>query len=334
MPYNYCMIISKTPVRVSFFGGGTDYPEYYKIFGGSVLSTTIDKYIFVTVRKSNPFSDFKYRVTYSRLESCYNLEEIEHPVVKAAIKHLNIPFGLEINIISDLPARTGIGSSSTFTVGLLHALYALTGKMVSKHQLAQEAIYIEYELLKERVGVQDQLAAAYGSFNHMIFNENNLQVNPVIVSKERKEELNNNLLMFYTGISRYASNILEEQVKKTQEKTIITELKDIRDMVDKGMQILCDSSTNLHEFGKLLHEGWMKKKSLSTAISNNFIDDIYEKATKAGAIGGKLLGAGGGGFLIFYVPGEKQANVREALADLNEVAFRFENDGTRIIHMS
>lgn len=328
------MIISKTPVRVSFFGGGTDYPDYFKTYGGSVLSTTIDKYIFITVRKTNSFSEFKYRISYSKLQTCQFVEEIEHPVVKAAIQHLRIPYGLEINIISDLPARTGIGSSSTFTVGLLHALHALMGKMVSKKQLAMEAIYLEQELLQERVGVQDQLAAAYGSLNHMIFTENSLQVNPVIISRERKELLESNLMMFYTGLSRYASVILEEQVKKTQDKVINTQLQDIKDMVDEGLAILCNAERDLNQFGELLHKGWMKKKSLSTAISNNFLDDIYERAIRAGAIGGKLLGAGGGGFFVFYAPPEKQNMIREVLSDLSEVEFRFENDGTRIIHMS
>jgi len=328
------MIISKTPVRVSFFGGGTDYPDYYKVYGGCVLSTSIDKYIFITVRKTNAFSDFKYRISYSKLQACQEVAEIEHPVVRAAIQFLNIPYGLEINIISDLPARTGIGSSSTFTVGLLHALYALMGKMVSKKQLAMEAIYLEQELLQERVGVQDQLAAAYGSFNHMIFTENSLQVNPVVVSKERKALLESNIMMFYTGLSRYASVILEEQVKKTQDKVINTELQDIKDMVDEGLSIVCNGERNIDDFGRLLHKGWMKKKKLSSAISNNFLDEIYEKAMNAGAIGGKLLGAGGGGFFIFYVPPAKQAAVRNVLADLSEVDFAFENDGTRIIHMS
>jgi D-glycero-alpha-D-manno-heptose-7-phosphate kinase len=328
------MIISKTPVRVSFFGGGTDYPDYYKIYGGSVLSTTIDKYIFITVRKTNAFSEFKYRISYSKLQTCHDISEIEHPVVKAAIQFLEIPYGLEINIISDLPARTGIGSSSSFTVGLLHALYALKGKMVSKKQLAEEAIYVEQVLLQERVGVQDQLAAAYGSLNHMIFREDGLQVNPVIIGRERKQLLQSHLMMFYTGLSRYASVILEEQVKKTQDKVINTELKDIRDMVDEGLQILCNQDRDINEFGALLHKGWMKKKMLSSAISNNFLDEIYEKAMAAGATGGKLLGAGGGGFFVFFVSPDMQDAVRNSLADLNEVDFSFEHEGTSIIHIS
>ena len=328
------MIISKTPVRVSFFGGGSDYPDYYQTHGGAVLSTTIDKYIFITVKIVNAFSEFRYRISYSKLQTCHDLEEIEHPVVKAVIKHLEIPYGLEINIISDLPARTGIGSSSSFTVGLLHALHALSGRMVSKKQLALEAIYIEQVVLQERVGVQDQLAAAYGSLNHMIFNDNGLVVNPVILSKDRKKSLEGNLLMFYTGLSRFASEILEEQVKKTQQNVINVELTDIKEMVDEGLAILSDNSRDLDDFGRLLHQGWMKKKSLSTAISNNFLDDIYERALKGGAIGGKLLGAGGGGFFVFYVPVGEQENVRTALSDLSEVHFNFENDGTRIIYMS
>lgn len=328
------MVISKTPVRISFFGGGTDYPDYFNVYGGSVISTSIDKYIYISVRKTNPFSEFKYRIAYSRLETCQNMEEIEHPVVKAALRHMGIDYGLEINIMSDLPARTGIGSSSTFTVGLLHALYALTGRMVSKMQLAKEAIHIEQVMLQERVGVQDQLAAAHGSFNHMLFSEENLQVNPVIVTRQRKALLEENLMMFYTGLSRYASVILEEQVKKTQDKKINTELSDIRAMVDEGLAIVCNPERDITEFGELMHIAWMKKKMLSSAISNNFLDDIYDRGIKAGALGGKLLGAGGGGFFLFFVPLHKQADVRKALADLNEVEFLFENEGTRIIHIS
>jgi D-glycero-alpha-D-manno-heptose-7-phosphate kinase len=328
------MIISKTPVRISFFGGGSDYPDYFKVHGGAVLSTSIDKYIFITVRKANSFSEFKYKISYSKLENCKSIEEIEHPVIRAALNYLDITDGLEINIISDLPARTGIGSSSTFTVGLLHALYALKGKMVSKKQLAADAIHLEQVLLNERVGVQDQLAAAYGSLNHMIFSNDSLLVNPVVAPSERKEALEDNLLMFYTGLSRYASQILEEQVKKTQQKEINNELQEIKDMVDEGLAILTGSDRDMDDFGRLLHKGWMKKRSLSTAISNNFLDEIYEKAINAGALGGKLLGAGGGGFFLFYVPAAQQQAVRDVLSDLSEVEFKFETDGTRIIHLS
>lgn len=325
------MVISKTPVRVSFFGGGTDYPDYYKANGGCALSTSINKYIYITVKATEGATDFKYRIAYSRLEQCQSVDEIQHPVVRAAIKHLNIPFGLEIHIISDLPARTGIGSSSAFTVGLYHALYALLGKMASKEQLANDAIYLEQVLLQERVGVQDQLAAAYGSLNHMIFDENRLEVNPLPVKKDRKQALEANLMMFYTGVSRFASEILEEQVKKTKENKIGNELQTIKDMVARGVTILTGDE-DLDEFGKLLHEAWMIKRNLSSAVSNPFLDDIYNKAMGAGALGGKLLGAGGGGFFVFYVPQERQEAVRRALEGFNEIDFSFENGGSRIIH--
>lgn len=326
------MIISKTPVRISFFGGGTDYPDYYNAHGGCVLSTSINKYIYISVKATEGAADFKYRIAYSKLEQCQTVDEIQHPVVRAAIKHLQIPYGLEIHIISDLPARTGIGSSSSFTVGLFHALYALLGKMVSKEQLANDAIYLEQTLLKERVGVQDQLAAAYGSLNYMLFDENRIEVNPLLIKKEKKLELESNLMMFYTGISRFASDILEEQVKKTQENKINTELQTIKDMVAKGVTILTGENENLDEFGRLLHQAWMTKRNLSTAISNGVLDEIYEKAINAGALGGKLLGAGGGGFFVFYVPKDQQSAVREALSHLNEIDFSFEHGGTRIIH--
>ncbi len=325
------MIISKTPVRVSFFGGGTDYPDYFREFEGSVLNTSIDKYIYVTVNKIEGLLDHKYRVAYSKLELCNHVDDISHPVVREVIKYLGIDDGLEINIFSDLPARTGIGSSSSFTVGLLHSLYGLMGVMKSKEQLAHEAIHIEQVVLQERVGVQDQLAAAIGGLNHMRFSSDRLEVNPLILSKERKAALQSNLLMFYTGLNRFASEVLKEQIQKTQEKKITTELKDIYDMVQKGIGILTDANKSLDEFGTLMHEAWMAKRKLSSAISNDFLDDIYNKAKGAGAIGGKLLGAGGGGFFVFYVPQEQQANVRAALTDVKEIAFGFESEGTRII---
>jgi D-glycero-alpha-D-manno-heptose-7-phosphate kinase len=328
------MIISKTPVRVSFFGGGTDYPDYFREFGGGVLSTSIDKYIYVTVNKIAGLLDHKYRIAYSKLELCHDVNEIQHPVVREVIKYLKIEEGLEVNIISDLPARTGIGSSSSFTVGLLHSLYALMGVMKSKEQLAKEAIYIEYEVLKERVGVQDQLAAAYGGLNYMRFTEDNLEVNPLIISRERKQALQDNLMMFYTGINRFASEILKEQIEKTQEKKISTELKGIYAMVEQGISILTDVHRNMDEFGDLMHQAWMSKRSLSSAISNDFLDDIYSKARESGARGGKLLGAGGGGFFVFYVPAEKQEAVKNALSHLHHIEFGFENGGSRIIHVS
>lgn len=326
------MIISKTPFRVSFFGGGTDYPDYFNEFGGSVISTSINHYMYITVKPILGVSDYNYRLAYSKLEICDTVEEIQHPVVKAAIKKLNIPYGLEINIISDLPAKTGIGSSSSFTVGLLNALHTMMGAQKSKQELALEAIEIEQVILAERVGVQDQLAAAHGGFNHMLFTADGLRVNAIEAPSRRVLALQSNLLMFYTGISRFASDILEEQVKNTQEKKVNVELKHINDMVAQGIAIVKDDTKNLDDFGHLLHEAWMTKKKLSSAISNNHLDDIYTKAMEAGALGGKLLGAGGGGFFIFYVPLENQLKVRQALADLKEVIFEFEDEGASVIY--
>lgn len=328
------MIISKTPVRVSFFGGGTDYPTYFHEFGGSVVSTTINKYIYITVNKITGLLGDKYRIAYSKLELCNHVDDIEHPVVKAVIKYLQIQDGLDINIFSDLPSRTGIGSSSSFTVGLLHCLYAIQGIQKSKHELALDAIHVEYNLLQERVGVQDQLAAAHGGLNFMQFTATNLTVTPVLLSKERKLKFQRKLMMFYTGINRFASEILKEQLQKTEEKTIQKELTDIHDMVNQGLQILQDEHHSLDALGLLLNKAWLAKRALSSAISNSFLDDIYDRAIKGGALGGKLLGAGGGGFFLFYVPEENQVEVRNKLADLQEISFEFEEDGTQLIHRS
>jgi len=328
------MIISKTPVRVSFFGGGTDYPDYFKVHGGAVLSTSIDKYIYIAVRRMTGIFDVKYRVVYSKLELCNDVEEIQHPVVRECIKHMKIEGGLEINIISDLPARTGIGSSSSFTVGLLHALYALQGNVVSKEQLAREAIYVEQTLLNERVGVQDQLAAAHGGLNYIRFETNGeLNVSPIEISAERLNQLQHNLIMFYTGVSRFAHQVLEEQIKNIKENKITANMQQIRLMVDEGFNILKDDD-NLDRFGELMHKAWMAKRGLSSAISNDFLDDIYKRAKEAGAIGGKLLGAGGGGFFVFYVPDTMKSKVSEALHDLHEIPFRFEHEGTSLIYSS
>jgi len=324
------MIISKTPIRVSFFGGGTDYPDYYKLFGGKALSTTIDKYIYITVKRSEGISDFKYKINYSKLEACNNIDEIKHPVVRACLRFLEIDIPLEIHVISDLPAKSGTGSSSSFTVGLLHALHCLKDRAVSKERLAKEAIYIEQVMLNERVGVQDQLAAAYGGLNHLTFKEDDsLIVEKILIKKEIKDELDNNLLMFYTGVSRFAHQVLEEQIEKTKNRTINNDLEQIKRMVQTGINYL--SNNKLSEFGKLLDQAWQIKKMLSNSISSNFLDEIYNKAIYAGAIGGKLLGAGGGGFFVFYVEDSKKNDVRNALSEYKEVIFNFENDGSRII---
>jgi D-glycero-alpha-D-manno-heptose-7-phosphate kinase len=325
------MIISKTPIRVSFFGGGTDYPDYYKSFGGKALSTTIDKYIYITVKRAEGISDFKYKINYSKLEACNNINEIQHPVVKACLTFLEIDNPLEIHVISDLPAKSGTGSSSSFTVGLLNALYCLKDIEVTKEKLANDAIHIEQVLLNERVGVQDQLAAAYGGFNEMTFNtDESLVIKKMNLNESTIKKLDNNLLMFYTGVSRFAHQVLEEQIINTKNQTINSDLLEIKNMVQRGIEILIEGE-NLNKFGLLLDEAWERKKLLSNSISSNFLDQIYNSAKFAGAIGGKLLGAGGGGFFVFYVDEKNHEKVRRSLANYAEVKFNFENLGSRII---
>ena len=328
------MIISKTPVRISFFGGGTDYPEYFNEYGGCVLSTTINKYVYITINKIGGLLDDKYRIAYKKIELCNSIAEIEHPSVRETLRYLNIPDGLDINIFSDLPARTGLGSSSSFTVGLLNALYAYEGKVKSKMDYAKEAIYIEKEILNENVGVQDQLAAACGGLNYMKLSSSGYEVSPIVLSKERKHTLDSNLLLYYTGISRFATEVLKEQIEKTKEKKVMVELKDIYNMVQDGMKILSNQSIPLSDFGHLLDKTWQAKKKLSSAISNGPIDEMYEIAIKSGALGGKLLGAGGGGFFLFYVNNENQEVFREKMGNFIEIPFSFEEEGSRIIHLS
>ena len=327
------MIISKTPVRISFFGGGTDYPEYFNEYGGSVLSTTIDKYVYITINKIGGLLDEKYRIAYKKVELCNTIEDIEHPSVRETLRNMNIEDGLDINIFSDLPARTGLGSSSSFTVGLLNALYAFEGKVKSKLDYAKEAIYIEKDILQENVGVQDQFAAAVGGLNYMKLSSSGYEVNPIILSKERKRQLDSNLLLYYTGISRFATEVLKEQVEKTKEKKVMVELKDIYDMVQDGMKILSDGSIPLSDFGYLLDKTWQTKKKLSSAISSGSIDEMYKIAIKNGALGGKLLGAGGGGFFLFYVDGEKE-EFRKKMSKFVEIPFQFEGDGSKIIYLN
>lgn len=328
------MIISKTPVRISFFGGGTDYPAYFHHEPGAVLSTTIDKYVYITVNPITGILGEKYRISYSKQELCNEVQDIEHPVVRAVIQYLGITEGLDINIFSDLPSRTGLGSSSSFTVGLLHSLYALQGKIKSKKELAEEAIHIEFNVLQERVGVQDQLAAAYGGMNVMQFSKEALTVNPLVISSERKKLLQDHLLLCYTGVNRFASEVLKEQVKKTEEKVNMPDLNSIYHMVEQGMKILSDVNTPIQAFGELLNEAWQTKRKLSSAISSSHLDDIYNQAMHAGALGGKLLGAGGGGFFLFFVEPSKRQQVATALQPLQLIDFGFEYEGSRIIHMS
>jgi len=324
------MIISRTPFRISFFGGGTDYPVWYEENGGAVLSTTIDKYCYITLRYLPPFFEHKHRIVYSLIENVKTVNEIRHPVVRSLLKIFKIERGVEIHHDGDLPARAGLGSSSAFTVGMLNSLYALKGKIISKTELAKKAIYMEREVLRESVGSQDQVAVACGGFNKItFFNDHSFCIEPITISKERILELQGHLLLVFTGLSRFASKIAKEQIKNTSQKR--KELLTIRQMVDHSIDIL-NSKKDIEEFGKFLHESWKLKRGLSAKISNPTIDDLYQKALKSGAIGGKLLGAGGGGFMLLFVPPGRRRKVIESLKGLLEVGFSFENTGSQIIY--
>lgn len=324
------MIISRTPFRISFFGGGTDYPAWYHENCGAVLATTIDKYCYITCRYLPPFFDHKHRLVYSKIENVKDVSEIEHPAARAVLEFMKIEDGVEIHHDGDLPARTGLGSSSTFTVGMLYSLYALKGIMPTKMQLAIDAMHIERDILKEYVGSQDQVLAAYGGFNKVSFNtDDTIHVNPVVIGKERLKQLQDCLMLYFTGFSRYASEIAKEQINNTLNKR--NELRIMHQMVDEAISILNNSKVDISEWGKLLHESWKLKRGLSEKISTPQIDEIYDKACRAGAIGGKLLGAGGGGFIIFFAKPEVQSKIKEHLKGLLLVPFRFENSGSQIV---
>lgn len=323
------MIISRTPFRISFFGGGTDYPAWYRKHGGAVLATTIDKYCYITCRNLPPFFEHRYCVIYSKMEYCQTLDEIAHPSVREVLRYLNYERGVEIHHDGDLPARSGMGSSSAFTVGLLHALYALKGQIVSKQQLATESIHVEQDLLRETVGSQDQVLAAYGGLNHINFLPNGeVAVRPVTIAPERMRELNSHLMLFYTGIKRTASNIAESYVNGIEERK--RQLRIIKELVEESVSIL-NSNQDINGFGHLLHEAWQAKRSLSSTVSNPEVDHLFESAMSAGAIGGKLTGAGGGGFLLLFVPPESQERVKEKLNKLIHVPIKFEFSGSQII---
>jgi len=324
------MIISRTPFRISFFGGGTDYPVWYEENGGAVISASINKYCYITCRYLPPFFGYKYRIVYSQREAVNELSEINHPSVRECLRFMNLGKGVEIHHDGDLPARTGLGSSSSFTVGLLNALYALKGKMVSKKQLALEAIHVEQGMIKEHVGSQDQTIAAFGGFNKITFNNQNIEVQPVTVDLEKMQYFQKHLMLFFTGLSRTASEIAEKQIKETANKK--KELSAMQEMVAAAMDILNQNKDNFDEFGKLLNESWQIKRSLTSKISTPLIDEIYEAAIRAGATGGKLLGAGGGGFVLFFVKPELQPQVRRALSKLLYVPFRFDTLGSQIIY--
>lgn len=323
------MIITKTPFRISFFGGGTDYPGWYRKHGGTVLATTIDKYCYITCRNLPPFFEHKHRIVYSRIENVQDISEIEHPAVKGVFNWAKVVNGLEIHHDGDLPARSGLGSSSAFTVGLVNALKGMRGELVSKHQLAIDAINIEQNLLKENVGSQDQISAAYGGFNRIKFHEDDsFSVLPVTLNTSRREELLSHLMLCFTGFSRIADAIAKSKIDNLKIREI--ELIRMGEMVDEAINILLSENVPIDEFGKLLDLNWKFKRSLSDRVSTPEIDDIYEAAIEAGAIGGKILGAGGGGFMLLFAKPEKQAAIRERLKKLVHVGFKFENLGSRV----
>ena len=323
------MIITQTPFRMSFFGGGTDFSGFYNEHGGAVISTTFDKYCYVTVRHLPPFFDYKTHLTYSKEEKVNSYEEIQHPAIRNAMQWLDM-HEIRLTYESDLPARSGLGTSSSFAVGMIEAFYAIKGKYADKKKLADDAIYLERVLCNEAGGIQDQIAASFGGFNRINFSSDGYTVKPVIINPERKKKLNDRLMLFFTGFSRFSSDIQKGTEKSMKDKT--AQLLEMYRLVDDAEKILTNKNSDLDEFGKLLDYTWKLKRGISGGISTNSIDEQYERAIKAGALGGKLLGAGGGGFLLFYVPEEKQQAVKDALHDQMHVPFNFENDGTKVIY--
>jgi len=325
------MIFTRTPFRMSFFGGGTDMEEFFKEHGGAVLSTTFDKYVYVNVRHLPGFFDYKSQVTYSRIERVGSVEDIEHPAVRNAMQMLDM-HDLIVNYDADLPAKTGLGSSSSFAVGMLNAFYSLKGKYVGKKKLADDAIHLERVLCSEAGGWQDQIAASFGGMNRIEFSGNGYEVHPVIIHPDRKEEFNKNLMMFFTGFARFSAEIQQETKQHIQDKT--KQLLEMKSLVYQAEEILENKYKDLEEFGRMLDYTWKLKRQTGSRISTDSIDDMYSKAIGAGALGGKLLGAGGGGFLIFYVEQDKQESVRKALNGFLEIPFKFESMGTEVIYYS
>jgi hypothetical protein len=323
------MIITQTPFRMSFFGGGTDIESFFKKYGGAVISTTFDKYCYVNVRHLPRFFDYTTEISYSRTERVTDIQDIKHPAVRNAMEMLDM-HELRLTYEADLPARSGLGTSSSFAVGMLNAFYALKGKYADKKKLADEAIYLERKLCQEMGGWQDQIAAAYGGLNRINFNADGYEVKPIIISPERKKRLNNNLLMFFTGFTRFSSEVQKQNAMGKEDKVV--QLREMLSLVDDAEQVLTDKNTDLDEFGKLLDHTWRLKRQTGSAVSTENIDLLYEKGIKAGALGGKLLGAGGGGFLVFYVQPEQQEAVKQAMNNLMYIPFEFEDGGTRVIH--
>lgn len=323
------MVITKTPFRMSFFGGGTDFNEFYNKHGGAVLSTTFDKYCYVTVREFPPFFEFKNHITYSKDEKVNNIEDLDHPLIRNTIKYYGID---KIRLIyeADLPTRSGLGTSSSFAVGMINAFNALQGKCVTRRKAADDAIYIERVLCNEAGGIQDQIAASFGGFNRINFSQDGYTVQPIIMDQKRKQQLNDNLMLFFTGMSRFSANIQEETKKSISSKE--SDLLKMLELVDEAENILTNNNIPLDNFGKLLDYTWRLKRGISNGISNNDIDIQYQKALEAGALGGKLLGAGGGGFMLYYVPKENQDAVKKVMEDKIFVPFKFENEGSQIIY--
>lgn len=323
------MVITQTPFRMSFFGGGTDFPEYFKSYGGAVLSTTFDKYCYVSVRHLPRFFEYRNELIYSKTERVSHTSEIVHPAIRNAMQMMDM-HELRLTYDADLPARSGLGTSSSFAVGMLNAFHALKGHYAGKKQLADEAIYLERELCAEAGGIQDQIAAAFGGMNRIDFDADGYRVRPVIIAPERKRELNENLVMFFTGFSRFSADIQNNTVKAMDQKQ--AELQEMKGLVDEAEAILTDRHTDLDEFGRLLDHTWRLKRGISKGISTDTIDGMYERARGAGALGGKLLGAGGGGFLLFYVDREHRDELMKAMKDLLYIPFEFENAGSTVIH--
>ena len=327
------MIISRTPTRISFFGGGTDYPVWYLENGGMVLSTSINKYSYVTVRYLPKIFDYKFRIRYFKTEEVQSLDEIKHPSVRECARSLGIVDGFEVIHHADLPAGTGLGSSSTFTVGMLHSFYSLLNYMPTKRELALEAIKIEQEVIGESVGSQDQIAAAFGGFNKITFGgKNKFEVDPIIMKRERLGELHSKLLLCFTGFSRSASDIARHQILETPSK--VRELRVMEELTNEALNIVRDPLSDLNDFGKLLGENWKVKRSLTPQISTSAIDEIYRTALNNGAIGGKILGAGGGGFMLLFADESKHQSIRNALFNIEFVPFRFEETGSKIVYYS
>jgi D-glycero-alpha-D-manno-heptose-7-phosphate kinase len=326
------MIITRTPLRISFFGGGTDFPAWYMENDGAVLSTTIDKYCYISLRKLPPFFDYKHKIVFfSKQEAFNDIDEINHPAVREVYRYMNVDSGLVMQHDADLPSHSGLGSSSAFTVGLLHALHALQGQIVSKKRLGLEAVHVEQDLIKEAVGSQDQLAAAFGGLNKIEFSRHsNIEVTPLPVSGPNLRHLQSHLLLYFTRCARFAAEIEKDKLKNLDQHR--SELEIMHSLVDKAVQILSGNPEGYDDFGRLLQESWRIKRSLSRKVSANGVDGIYRRAMEAGALGGKVLGAGGGGFMLFFVPPENQQSVRTALSDLLHVPFRFDTLGTQLIY--